>query len=136
MEPIRKAQEAVAGEFNLFVSTWTAPLWLKDQNFTCVVADGVNVCALGASRAAVNCTHAVLHPEDCLSNKQGEPCPSAPTASMPSPPAPSLWPSGAHSRHLLGGAPSPAPDSPIKNANGNCFNTGFLSPNTTLQAQP
>jgi len=102
---------------SLFISTWSAPTWLKSQHFGCSVRDGVNVCSQSSSKTPVtmNCTSHISNPNNCLSNKQGEPCPSTPIDIK------RTHPSGEVN------VPSPTPDTPIENAKGNCYNTGFLS---------
>eukprot|EP00928_Gymnodinium_smaydae_P064242 TRINITY_DN47637_c0_g1_i1.p1 TRINITY_DN47637_c0_g1~~TRINITY_DN47637_c0_g1_i1.p1 ORF type:complete len:715 (-),score=53.45 TRINITY_DN47637_c0_g1_i1:146-2146(-) len=116
---IHAAKRAMmGGTLKLFGSIWSAPTWLKDQNFECTVTKGMNDCKLGASRPAVDCRHTVGNPATCLTNAQAEPCPATP-------PAPAAEPFNPQ---------KPTPTSPQKNANDNCYRSGFLSSDDSRQA--
>jgi len=119
---LKEVQDA-SPEFRLFVSTWSAPSWLKSQHWACDVKAGLDVCHAtdaAATPPTMVCNNSVADPTECESNKQGQPCPTTPTAA-----------GSAGASGTVTGAPSPTPESPIENAAGNCFNTGFL--NRTLQ---
>lgn len=74
---IKAAQSAIrdvnrVGSLKLYASTWSAPLWLKDQNFTCRIDHGSfyppGVCKPGAAKAALDCTRNVSWSENGATN--------------------------------------------------------------------
>lgn len=107
-------QAAIAEQPDLkvFVSTWSAPPSFKDQHFSCKVQDGMNVCMPEDPSAppAVACNVSVANPNTCnTSIPQGHPCSTVPPT------------------HVTPKATHVTPTTPIENAAGNCWNTGFVN---------
>ena len=117
-------QEASQPELRLYVSSWSPPLWMKDQRMSCMPADGLARCHANASAAPlVECAATVTSP--CDANPIGERCPQSDGSVFNDPEyvGPGLhhdtveWAEGML-RH---------------NADGNCYYTGMLSSNASVQ---
>merc|ERR1712166_1524083 len=107
LPPLQAAMEANP-LLKVFVSTWSAHPAFKEQNFECTVVDGMNYCT-PSEQSAMECNTTVANPDTCDStNKQGVPCPTLPPT------------------HVVPKAVGVDNDTPIKNADGNCANTGFV----------
>jgi len=107
LPPLQAAMEANP-LLKVFVSTWSAHPAFKEQNFECTVVDGMNYCT-PSEQPAMECNTTVANPDTCDStNKQGVPCPTVPPT------------------HVVPKAVGVDNDTPIKNADGNCANTGFV----------
>jgi len=124
---LKAAQDAVneseGDRLKLFVSSWSPPLWYKDQNFTCQLHNGFYRCLNGASNSAMQCTEAILNPETCVGQPIGKSCPREKIKEV------------EDRRTLqLGINLDPNQKYPTKNAAGNCYNTGFLKRDPRTQA--
>ena len=100
------------------VSAWSAPPTFKMQNFTCAMENGAVICEPDPSVPAQNdCTRTVGNPDTCEGQAMGVPCNTTPphdfAEGFP------VYPSPMNKNY------NPQ-DVPMKNANGNCFNTGFV----------
>ena len=92
-------------DLKVYISSWSAPPSFKDQRYQCKKVDGLYECEQDPSEHDMNCTRTVSDPTTCNSqNKQGAPCQTSPPRDNE--PAMSKEPS--------------------VNADGNCFNAGFL----------
>jgi len=130
---IKDAQTAVTSKgenLKLFVSTWSAPPWYKNQSFSCETKDGVDVCSPVANGAdAMQCTKVVKDPSTCTENQQCEPCATSPYSLAGRLLQHAQAGAGAPSRSLdksLCHKVKPSATDTVTAANGNCYNTGFL----------
>lgn len=76
-DEIRKASSE--DKLKLYVSSWSAPLWYKDQKWSCTVPDtaAIPVCTYNESLPpAVTCSHVIDVP--CSDNLKAESCPATP----------------------------------------------------------
>jgi len=81
---IKAAQDAIhkvssEGKLKLFVSSWSAPLWFKDQRWSCTVPDtaAIPVCTYDETLPpTVTCSEVIDAP--CSDNSIGESCPTTP----------------------------------------------------------
>jgi hypothetical protein len=104
-------------ELKVFVSSWSASPAFKHQNFTCVVHDHVIECQPDENATAqVECVRTVTDPNTCGGQPQGVPCSTTPPAN---------YSQGFPLSNSLDPKYNPL-NIPSKNADGNCFNTGFL----------
>jgi O-glycosyl hydrolase len=139
---IQAAQAAIkrAGSevLKLFASVWSAPTWYKEQHFTCAQDHtGMNSCQ-PSSEKQLECTKVVRDPKKCETNGQGEPCPTEPIEGVAASVSNLLL---SRARSSLGSSmlehtvdpKNPKPEDPKLNANGNCYNIGYLSQNESLQ---
>jgi O-glycosyl hydrolase len=96
-------------DLKVYISSWSAPPTYKDQDYQCKKVDGLYECQqTHKTTINNNCTRTVADPDTCNSqNKQGEPCQTIPPRDNE--PAMSKEPS--------------------VNADGNCYNAGFLKEN-------
>lgn len=137
---IQKAQEAIKNqgdELKLFASVWSAPTWYKDQHFTCATDHtGLNICQ-PSDELQVTCTKAVRDPKACESNAQGEPCPTEPLEAEVEQTllarARTALRSAGRSLEKAMDTKNPKPEDPRNNADGNCYNIGYLSQDEALQ---
>ena len=92
-------------DLKVYISSWSAPPSFKDQRYQCKKVDGLYECEQDPSEHDMNCTRTVSDPATCNSqNKQGAPCQTSPPRDKET----------ALSKE------------PSVNADGNCFNAGFL----------
>jgi len=78
---LKAAQNAVAeaghGKLKLFVSTWSAPLWYKNQNFKCKMKDGLYSCSPAGDESRPTASDAVVEPAGCTGNSLLQGCPTS-----------------------------------------------------------
>lgn len=114
LEAIAKVQP----DHKLTVSAWSAPPTFKYQNFSCSMVNFAAECVPDLTAAAQNnCTRTVADPNTCIGQPLGVPCNTTPPHDYE--PGYPVFP----------GQPGYDETAPIQNANGNCYNTGFISEN-------
>mmetsp|Transcript_105883 Transcript_105883/g.299301 ORF Transcript_105883/g.299301 Transcript_105883/m.299301 type:complete len:743 (-) Transcript_105883:83-2311(-) len=82
-----RVEEEEAHSFKIFLSTWSAPLWYKNQNFTCWMQDAMYQCKPGGAEQVAKSSMAVGEPRGCRGNRPLEPCPLELLAEAPAPEA-------------------------------------------------
>ena len=104
-------------KLRVIVSAWSAPIEYKHQSYDCAVHRHVVSCVPNASLpAAFECMRTVADPALCINNTQGEPCPTDP---------PHAYPHGFPLEDPMSSRYT-ATNIPVKNADGNCYNAGFV----------
>lgn len=66
--------QAGGDRLKLFVSTWSPPLWYKNQNFACKMKDGLYTCRQSGSERISTSSDAVVEPAACTGNALLEGC--------------------------------------------------------------
>ena len=108
---------ALQPNLRLLLSAWSAPPAYKHQNFSCTLSRHTISCSPAeGSGPSVHCERNVTEPEQCAGNAQGVPCPMEPHATYERGFPLSTTISKSYT----------AANVPVKNADGNCYRSGFV----------
>jgi hypothetical protein len=108
---------ALRPELKVFVSSWSASPTFKHQNFTCDLHHHVIECQPDENAPTqVECVRTVTDPNTCGGQPHGVPCNTTPPAN---------YSQGFPLSNSFNEKYNPL-NIPSKNADGNCYNAGFL----------